>query len=1559
MNTAYTPTPRVPSRPSHHHQTRHTDQCGLGFVARTDTTPKHETVVKGLEALARLEHRGGIATDGISGDGAGIATQIPRWLLGTEATALGMVFLPQDNRARTQAQSILVAEAEAENLKFIGWRDVPCDPAALGEAAQQTLPVIRQMLVRDVAHAASDHVEKRLYLARRRAQRRFAAAGLAGPDVLHPAYVCSLSSRTVVYKAMCNAPSLAAFYPDLSDPQYETAAAVFHRRFSTNTAPSWPLVQPLRMCAHNGEFNTLSGNVSWLRAREARMGHDAFGDAARDIVPVVAASDSDSVTFDRLFELLVVGGREPEAVMTMLCPEPHAHMPDMDASVRAMCRYHSELIEPWDGPAAAVYFDGRCIGAGLDRNGLRPFRYAITEDGWISGGSESGLLGVPDHKILERGRLGPGHSVIVDLVRGGIRKNDQIKLDLAAQKPYAAWVEEGLGDRATGVDDATQTITPCAEPDLLTSQHLFGYSKEDIERILVPMMTSGKPPVGSMGDDTPLAAMSARPQLLYRFFKQRFAQVTNPPIDSVREQINMSLETSLGRYASVFRDSPDVVRCTRLDSPIISECDLMRICHLAKAAVDRGERESVVSLPAVFDIESDDLEPAAVAMQERLGQICDDAAEAVKSGAGLIILSDRPAGPGRAPLPMLLTVAAVHERLIQEGTRIDCSIVCDTGEAREDHHIACLIGFGATLVLPYLAFRTVAQLATEELPPDTAAANYRDAVESGLLKVMAKMGVTVIQSYRGAGLFESIGLDPAITAAHFPAAPAFPGRVSYEAIAGYQLARHAKAYPVSESGTEQAGPEKLAPEKLTPEKLTEDGTYRYRGNGETHANAPAVFKALHKAVRSGDPADYAKYTAAADALPPVHPRDLMKWTPDAEPVSLDDVEPISQILDRLTSQAMSHGALSREAHETLAIAANRLGMRSNSGEGGELPERFVPYTIGGQTHNKANNQANTPPEYPGAWSPGEADHGNSAIKQVATGRFGVSATYLASARELEIKMAQGAKPGEGGQIPGFKVSDEIGRMRHTAAGTPLISPPPHHDIYSIEDLAQLIHDLKVACPGSPVAVKLVASMGVGTIACGVAKAGADIITIAGADGGTGAAGLSSIKHAGLPWEVGLSVTQHALVEAGLRGRVRLRTDGGMATGKDVVTAAMLGADEVGFGTTALIAAGCVMARRCHDNTCPVGVATQDPRLRAKFPGTPEHVIALFSFVAEEVRQHLASLGAKSLGEMVGRCELLSEAGNSPAIAIDAIIASPAASGPRSWQGERNTIRPVDTDVGRELLRAAEPAANGIHQASFESPISIVDRSIGAGVAGLIGKARLSGKAGPLPITATFTGSSGQSFGAFCTGPMRLELIGTAQDGVGKSMSGGVVIVRPDDRVPASLNRSTIAGNTLLYGATGGEAFFGGAVGERFCVRNSGATAVAEGCGDHGCEYMTGGTVAVLGRVGRNFGAGMTGGIAYVLDPDSYLMRHCDTAQLRIMPLTPVQSEHARALITRHQSATRTRVSAKILGDWSTLAGRFVAVCPASSSCEPPAQPGPEGGAPDRIAEPKPSEAAGV
>ena len=1463
-----------------HAQQRHTDACGLGFVASLKGERSHETLRRALSALRLVEHRGGVSVNGRS-DGAGVATQIPEWLQ-ESSTAAGMVFLPRDDELRAEDEGIIERELERVDFRIDRWRDVPLNLDALPSGAPSGCPAIRQVFVTDTAGGAGASVDLRLHIARRRCEQVF-----LGMPFERRAYFCSLGSETIVYKALATAGQLGELYTDLTDERFEVAGAVFHRRFSTNTAPAWRLVQPLRATAHNGEFNTLQGNVSWMRARKGMLRAEGFDATADDLSALASDSDSDSVTFDRLFELLIRAGRSPEAAMTMLCPEPYAHMPDMSPEVRAMSRYHSELLEPWDGPAAIVFFGSGVVGAGLDRNGLRPLRYEITDDGWVFGGSEAGLGGA-DASVIEHGRLGPGQIVSIDLASGRLRRNSEIKEALATNEPYREWVETGLAEREVGIDDVAHPGPDCAETDLVRQQLLFGYAREDLERIIGPMVVESRPPVGSMGDDTPLAALSSRPQSLYRFFKQRFAQVTNPAIDSIRERLNMSLETSLGRQDNFLVDSAKAVACTRLSSPIIGERDLLWLCALAREA---GDGEHVATIDCTFEADED----AGRSLRSRMERMLDAAVDAVRSGVGVLILSDRRASADRPPIPMLLAVGAVHERLVRDGLRLRCSIVADTGEPREDHHFACLIGFGATLVLPYLAFRTAAESCEGEA--EAAVAAYREAIESGLLKIMAKMGVTVIQSYRGAGLFEIVGLDAELAGAHFPSAPLWPGRVGYAEIGGYQVAR---------SGALRADEEM---------KLAEDGTYRYRKNGELHRREPDVFKALHKAVRTGDDEAYRAYVETREAQPPSQPRDLLRVRPAGDPLSLSAVEGNTSIVRRLSVQAMSHGALSREVHELLAVSANRIGLRSNSGEGGEAAERYTPYTISGRR----------PPRFGGAWTPEAGDDASSRVKQVASGRFGVDATYLASAHEIEIKMAQGAKPGEGGQIPGFKVSAEIAAIRRTSEGTTLISPPPHHDIYSIEDLAQLIHDLKCVNPDAAIAVKLVATMGVGTVACGVAKAGADIIGVSGADGGTGAAALSSIKHAGLPWEFGLALAQRALSDAGLRRHVRLRADGGIATGRDVVLATVLGADEVGVGTSALIAAGCIMARRCHDNSCPVGVATQDPKLRAKLPGKPEHVVAFFAFLAEEIRGHLSALGARTLGDLTGRVDLLEAITDGrQSVDLDGLLTPP--SGDRAWGGLRNKIRWSGggaSGLSRDetLLREVLPAIEGEQAVTARRAIDNNTLSVGAAIAGEIGRRRLLASPTPRAIDLTFTGVAGQSFGAFCTDPMRIKLAGVAQDGVGKGMSGGEIVIRLPGGRPTTPGGHVVAGNSALYGATGGRAFFGGLVGERFGVRNSGAIAVAEGCGDHGCEYMTGGVVAMVGPVGRNFGAGMTGGLAFVLELDGYLDRHCAPSVV-VAPVGPHDAPFLERLLREHVRRTGSLAASRLLQGPDPLAAAF-------------------------------------
>ena len=1488
------------------------DGCGVGFVADVHGRATAEIVRLGLQGAINLSHRGAVSADGLTSDGAGVLTQVPRKLLARELAAagfkiaeadvaVGMIFFPKSHSpARQRGVEIVEEEIRRANIPLLMWRDVPVDNAALGEQARATEPIVRQVLMKRIPGMSDDEFERAMYLCRRRIQKRVA---LAGCD---PFYLCSFSSRTIVYKGLISTHLLSTYFPDLADPDYRSAICVFHQRFSTNTFPTWFLAQPFRMIAHNGEFNTLRGNINWLRARQATMQSEVFGDALADLVPVVNANDSDSATFDRVFELLVMCGRDPLRVLTMMVPEAHQSVVDLVPAVQAMHEYHSTLMEPWDGPAALIFSDGRIAAAALDRNGLRPLRYWITSDGLVIAASEAGIIPVADEKITEKGKLAPGGIFAVDTATGRVLHNGEVKTTLARSAPFEQWLESRrvVVDR-NELSTSLAPVEPVADsPEALARlQRIFGYGTEDIDRIIGPLTDGGKAPVGSMGDDTPIAVLSDKPQPLYRYFKQRFAQVTNPPIDSLREETVMSIQTAVGHRGNLLADGPAAPHLIRFPSPLLSDHELRWL--------KQREPEGFLSreLPAVFAVADgpDGLEPA-------LRRICTAAEAAVDDGACLVILSDAHVGPDMAPIPMLLAVSAVQQHLIRRGKRLLASILVDTCEAREDHHFACLLGFGATMIHPRLALASVANMFTEEAPREEALRHYKTGIEKGILKIMAKMGIAVLHSYRGAQLFEAIGVAKGVIDEFFEGTPSRLGGVELHDIAADQLRFHAQAF---------------APEAGLPDR----GIYRFRKNGEHHTNSPAVFTALHKAVRTGSPEAFGEYSRQADAAPVSRIRDLLRWKPLGPAIPLDQVEPAEDIARRFTTQAMSHGSISREAHEAVAIAMNRIGARSNSGEGGEGPSRFDKY-----------NEV-TLPQFPSKWQPVAGDWGNSAIKQVSTGRFGVTPLYLVSASELEIKMAQGAKPGEGGQIPGMKVSAEIAALRRALPGTTLISPPPHHDIYSIEDLAQLIYDLKRVSRLARITVKLVSTCGVGTIAAGVAKAYADAIQISGHDGGTGAAPLSSIKHSGLPWELGLAETQQTLVRSGLRGRVRLRVDGGLRTGRDVMFAALLGAEEYGFGTSVLVAAGCVMARQCHSNTCPVGIATQREDLRAKFPGQPEHIIAFVMYVAQEVRMILAEIGARTLDEVIGRADLLEERTDLRLPKVQKLdlrgllITSEACdikgSTPRRQTTQRNLRPEAHMPLDERILADVWPTVAAGGRISLSYAINNRHRSVGARLAGEI--ARADGEAGLAEGTVKlhFAGVAGQSFGAFCTRGMHLTLRGDAQDYLGKSMHGGSIIVTQPPGCLLLSHSATLAGNTSLYGATGGEVFIAGRVGERFAVRNSGATAVVEGCGDHGCVYMTAGVAVVLGVFGRNFGAGMSGGAAFVLDLHGQLPQLINGEMVKMSRITSDPADAAtelrlRKLIERHTELTGSPRGRDLLDNWPEVLPQFWHITPKAS-----------------------------
>jgi len=1477
---------RRPSKTGLYDPTFEHDSCGVALVARLSGEPSRETVVKALTALSNLEHRGAHGADADTGDGAGILVQVPdaffRSIFGDRlppagAYGVGTCFLPQAGEARRALEQLVERTVAAEGQVLIGWRDVPIEPAHVGRAALSVVPHIRQLVVAASPELSGDQdaFERKLYVIRRVAELA------AGPELVVP----SLSSRTLVYKGMLMAPQLARFYPDLNDPGFASALALVHSRYSTNTFPSWELAHPYRMIAHNGEINTLRGNVNWMRARESQLASELFGDDLQKVLPVIRAGGSDTATFDNVLELLVLAGRSlPHAVMMMI-PEAYAGRADLCDELKGFYAYHQCLMEAWDGPAAIAFTDGQVIGATLDRNGLRPGRWHETADGWVVLASETGVLDCVHEpaQIVRKGRLQPGKLFLVDLAAHRIVPDEEIKFSIASRRPYARWVAEETV-RLADLPEAPPQAAP-TEP-LRRRQLLFGYAQEDMKVMLAPLARNAEEAVGSMGNDTPIAALSRRKPLLYSYFKQLFAQVTNPPIDSIREAVVMSVEASVGSERNLFDETPEHARHLVIENPILRDGDLERLRHVASDAFKAHTVDTTWPVAEGVD-----------GLEAALERICAESSAALADGTNILILSDRAAGRARAPVPSLLATAAVHHHLVREGTRLQTGIVVESGEPRSVHSIAVLVGYGAAAVNPYLMLETVAELVTEGWLPEgmgveEAQARALKGIGKGLLKVMSKMGISTIPSYCGAQIFEAVGLAPELIDRYFTSTPSRIGGIGLHDLAEGTLIRHARAYPGSGD-----------------ELLPILGLYAWRREGEHHQWNPDTISLLQHAVRAGGFETYEQYsrTVNADAARRSTLRGLMKFHfREDGGIPLDEVEPAAEIVKRFSTGAMSLGSISREAHETLAVAMNRIGGRSNTGEGGEDPVRYVPDPNG--------------------------DSRRSKIKQVASGRFGVNANYLANADELQIKMAQGAKPGEGGQLPGHKVDRYIASVRLTTPGVGLISPPPHHDIYSIEDLKQLIYDLRCGNPDARISVKLVAEVGVGTVAAGVAKAGADHVLISGHEGGTGASPVSSILHAGIPWEIGLAETQQTLVLNDLRSRIWVQTDGQLKTGRDVVVAALLGADEMGFATAPLIATGCVMMRACHLNTCPVGIATQDPELRRRFAGKPEHVVNFFFFVAEEARRLMAGLGIARFDDLVGRVDLLD---------ADEALAD--------WKARgidlSNVLRVPEPAPGQPLRRTCpqEPAlAGALDWTLIDAARATIDggdpleasfaiRNVNRTVGGLLSNAvtRAHGATG-LPegsLRLTLTGAAGQSFGAWLAPGIELTLVGDANDYVGKGLSGGVLALRPPESAGFRAEENVIAGNTILYGATAGRAFFRGIVGERFAVRNSGAHAVVEGVGDHGCEYMTGGVVAVIGPTGRNFAAGMSGGIAYVLDEDGTFEIRCNRELVGLEPVAGGDAETLRALVEEHGRRTGSPVAARLLAAWEATLERFVKVIP--------------------------------
>src|SRR5437867_1756834 len=1499
---------------------REHDACGVGFVARASGEPSHGVLTLALQAVARVAHRGAAATDS-SGDGAGLLTQIPHRLFYEEAAqlgvdlkpgqpfALGAFFLPREPGALARATAIIEDVLREDGLPILGWREVPVDAAVLGATARATCPTLRQALVAAPAGGGwPDEAawERALHLARHTIDARVAAVG---PE-LTPFFVCSLSCRTVVYKALLTGTQLPNFYRDFQSPSYQTAIALFHQRYSTNTLPSWPLAQPFRLLAHNGEINTLWGSRNAMQAREPALASPVWGDAVDRLKPVIWTEGSDSTSLDNALELLVRSGRDPVHAIMMLVPEAHEGGSEIDPSLRGFYEFHECLLEPWDGPAALAFTDGVIAGSALDRNGLRPCRYKITRDGLVVAGSEVGLVDLDPREVVESGSLGPGELLVVDTGRKAIMHNAEAKREVAQRRPYASWAARSIRLlRPTG-----QAAEPALEgAALVARQRAFGYSFEDLRYVLEPMGGAGLDAVWSMGDDTPIPPLARIAPTFYAYFRQRFAQVTNPPIDPLREELVMSLRMHLGRRSSLLLDRSAGLRLVRIDHPVLLEEEMAALQNVAGVPA--------TTLPATWQATA---EPDA--LRTALDQLARTAARAVRQGTRIVVVSDRAADPEHPAIPMLLAIGAVHQHLLREGLRTRASLVAEAGDSWDVHHCAALIGYGAEAVHPWLALESVQALFAEEErgkptdaprpTPREARLKFRAAAEKGLLKVLSKMGISALSSYCGAQIFEALGLGAEVIDRCFTGTVSIIGGIGFAEIAEDVLARHRAAYPAEAA---QAG-------------LPDFGRVRFRKEGEDHAWSPPIVKALQRAIGDGATGGdgYADFLSRLTARAPASPRDLLTIRSRGS-IALDEVEPAEAIRTRFITTAMSLGALSPEAHRTLAIGMNRMGARSNCGEGGEDPDTYAPLPNGDRADNK--------------------------IKQVASGRFGVTTRYLMRAEELEIKMAQGSKPGEGGQLPGHKVTALIARLRHSVPGVPLISPAPHHDIYSIEDLAQLIHDLKQVNPRARVGVKLVTEAGVGTVAAGVAKAYADYVLISGHNGGTGASPLSSIKHAGSPWELGLAETQARLIANGLRHRIEVRVDGGLRTGRDVVIAALLGAEAYGFGTASLVSIGCDMARQCHLNSCPTGIATQKPELRAKFTGTPDQVVGYFTWMAEEVRRILAELGFHSLDEVIGRVDLLErvdhpEMPRAQMLDLSAVLANPLAGvpvladplggrdAPRRRTVARND-RPGVESLDEAILSVLEPRLDSGRPFAGVYDIGNHHLTVGARVAGRI--VDRGGDALPVGhVRLRFRGSAGQSFGAFAVPAMHLELEGEANDYVGKGLSGGEVVIRPfrEAAYAGATHRHVILGNTTLYGATSGKLFAAGRAGDRFAVRNSGAVAVIEGAGNHCCEYMTSGVVVVLGQVGRNFGAGMSNGIAYVLDEAGTFASRCNFDMVDARPLDEADADVVRALVREHLDKTGSPRAAAVLQDWERFRPLFQKVVPHTAPAPAPAAPPP-------------------
>ncbi len=1484
-NAAGEPQARGLYNPANEH-----DACGVGFVARIDAIPKHDIVEKGIQVLVNLEHRGAVGGDKKTGDGAGLLFAIPHefyvktiqdFKLPEQGKyGVGMIFMPLDDKLAERCVKVVEDKIRLEGCDVLGWRKLNTNSDCLGELSRATMPSIWQVFVKS-DKLSVDALERKLYVIRRLIEKEILSFN---DKDFSQFYVVSMSSRTIVYKGLFNGSQLPEFYPDLTNKSFKSSFALIHQRYSTNTLPTWKLAQPFRFLAHNGEINTLRGNINRMKAREAIMQSDLFGDDLQKLRPIIDETGSDSAVIDNALELVTMAGRSLPHTAMMMVPEAYGPRIQMSEDKRAFYEFHSALMEPWDGPAALVFSDGRYIGATLDRNGLRPARYTVTTGGLIVLASETGVLDIPGKQIRSRGRLQPGKMFLVDLEQKRIVPDQEIKAKISRQKPYRRWIHDKQID-LRGL--FAPSLIPKVDPDrLLQKQHIFGYSDEDLRVLITPMASRGQEAIGSMGNDTAIPVLSYRSQLLYNYFKQLFAQVTNPPIDPLREELVMSLESFLGKENNFLDESPEQYRGFKLHHPILAIRDMLRIRESQHPDINAMDLDMVFQA----SLGDDGLEPA-------LHALFADAEKKIEEGATTLVLTDKTVDENHIPIPSLLATSGLHHHLIRKGLRNSVAIIVETGEAREVMHFALLVGYGADAICPYVAFQTVRQLAETNMldgehTPEQAMDNYITAIKKGLLKTFSRMGISTVHSFFGSQIFEIVGIDQKVVQHYFYGTASRLGGIGLKEIATESLSRHKEAYP--ETGM---------PSKL----LDVGGAYRIRKGGEKHLWSTEAIADLQQAVRQGDYGKFKKFSGEMDNQ--VRKYAMLRGLFDfkkSKSISIDDVEPVENIVKRFVGAAMSFGSISKETHEAIAIGMNRVGARSNSGEGGEDPARF----------KKMPN---------GDWK-------RSSIKQVASGRFGVTTHYAVNADELQIKMAQGAKPGEGGQLPGHKVSEDIARVRHTTPGVTLISPPPHHDIYSIEDLAQLIFDLK-AVSGKRVSVKLVSEVGVGTIASGVAKAKADIVLISGQDGGTGASPLTSIKHAGLPWELGLSETQQSLVGNGLRDRIRVQVDGQLKTGRDLAIATLMGAEEYGFGTAILVSLGCVMMRKCHLNTCPVGVATQDERLRSRFTGKADYVANFLTFIAQEFREYMAELGFRTVDEMVGR--------------VDMIDFKPALD---HWKGKHLDLSPIlnadhmseeiklhcyrsqdsmeDMLLDHELIEKCKPALDSKKSVSVEMDIRNIHRTVGARLS-----AELVKKYGPkgLPndtIHIDFSGSCGQSFGAFLAKGITMKVHGDTNDYLGKGMSGGRVIVIPPKESTFPAYENVIVGNVVLYGATSGEIYINGLAGERFAVRNSGATAVVEGVGDHGCEYMTGGTIVVLGPTGKNFAAGMSGGVAYVYDETELFDTKCN---LDMVDLESVWSDADRKelhrLLENHLKFTDSTRAARILDNWEANLPFFVKVMP--------------------------------